>query len=431
MQWTHPEHPGKRARLAYCMNLHPAQDHAGLIEGMRQVTLPLRDRVAGASAFGVGPWLPAELAHLMVTEAGASALHELSSFLKAEHLDPFTFNAFPYGDFHREGLKADVYRPTWSEVERVDFTVAVAKLACCLAREDDAFQGVHLSISTHPGGYGDWIRGASDLFAHIRGLCTAVLALVRLEEQRGVRIVLSLEAEPHASASDNRQLFAHTAFARAEIGRALAADPQASPERRARAFELAQRHLGTCLDACHSAVSFEAIEDTLRHNLQGGSLGKLQFSSALSLDRPADHPAARQQLLAMQEPRYLHQVVGRQGGQRLDARDLPALAADLVAPERARAWLACDAWRCHFHVPVDLDQTAELGTTRAHADELLRRLLTAPDTWSTPELHVEIETYTWDVLPRAARGRGQLVDGLEREYRHVMALFRDAGWKRL
>ena len=44
-------------------------------------------------------------------------------------------------------------------------------------------------------------------------------------------------------------------------------------------------------------------------------------------------------------------------------------------------------------------------------------------------MHLEIETYTWDVIPDAARGTGALVDGLEREYRHVIERLALAGWQ--
>ncbi|MCP3917294.1 MAG: hypothetical protein GY711_17245 [bacterium] len=64
---------------------------------------------------------------------------------------------------------------------------------------------------------------------------------------------------------------------------------------------------------------------------------------------------------------------------------------------------------------------------RCHADAILGRALAHPADWTGSELHVEIETYTWDVLPGAARGPGALVDGLEREYAHVLDLSPEPG----
>jgi hypothetical protein len=81
-------------------------------------------------------------------------------------------------------------------------------------------------------------------------------------------------------------------------------------------------------------------------------------------------------------------------------------------------------------VPVDLESAgAGLATTRASADAILAQLLMDPSRWSTNDLNLEIETYTWDVMPGHVRGPGELVDGLEREYRHVMGALESAGWR--
>ena len=159
----------------------------------------------------------------------------------------------------------------------------------------------------------------------------------------------------------------------------------------------------------------------------GGPLGKLQFSSALALVDPAGSPEGRAALAALAEPRYLHQVTGHRveagAAGRVGVSDLPELPAE--DPD----WLACDEWRCHFHVPVDLDEAAGLSTTRAHAEATLAAALEDPERWGTRDLHVEIETYTWDVLPGPARGAGDLVDGLEREYRAALSVLERAGWR--
>jgi hypothetical protein len=111
-------------------------------------------------------------------------------------------------------------------------------------------------------------------------------------------------------------------------------------------------------------------------------------------------------------------------------------AGDLPDARRAfddhqPGWRECSEWRCHFHVPVDLEELAGRGlaTTRQYADDVLRTVLAAPQAWRHGELHLEIETYTWDVLPRDARGAGELVDGLEREYRHVIGVLEGHGWR--
>jgi hypothetical protein len=187
-----------------------------------------------------------------------------------------------------------------------------------------------------------------------------------------------------------------------------------------------QRHLGACLDCCHAAVEFE--NDPLR-TLASFLLGKVQYSNAVRVESPGRNAAGVEALLALDEPRYLHQVTAMGGVMPLRVNDLSELRTVLAGEQRA-AWIAANEWRAHVHVPVDLESAgAGLSTTRAFADRVLAQLLEHPEAWSTPELHVEIETYTWSILPDAVRGEGTLVDGLEREYKHVIGALKRAGWK--
>ena len=427
MRFHHSAHPGRSVRLAYCMNLHPGETLEEVREGIRSITVPLRDRLAGGGLFGVGVYLPAAVAEPLAAQGGRGDLERFSAFLLGEGLDPFTFNAFPHGGFHGLGLKAGVYAPDWRDPGRVAFTRAVAAVAEHLWRAaSPEGRAGHVSISTHPGSFGAWVEGPRDLDLCGEGMGEVVEQLVGIEARGGPRIVLSLEAEPRASANDTTELAAFLVVARTRAARRLV---EGSGTDEGAARELAARHLGACLDGCHAAVEFEQPEQAWRRANLGGTLGKVQFSSALSVADPRD-AAAREALLGMDEPRYLHQVTGRGAGGGGWARvtDLPELADALESG--AGTWLECEEWRCHFHVPVDLEAVGGLGTTRSHADALLAAALEDTSGWSTDELHVEIETYTWDVLPGAARGVGALVDGLEREYGHVLGLLQAAGWER-
>jgi len=422
MLFTHAEHPGRRVRLAYCMNLHPADTLDGVLAAMARITLPLRDRIAPRSAsglpFGVGVYLPAALALELADDARAR--RRLADFFRRERLDPFTYNAFPSGGFQRPGLKAGVFAPTWKEPERRAFTEAVARVACALPAT--AGEG-HVSISTHTGAFGAWIEGEADLDACADGMLACARTLAALEAETGRRVVLSLEPEPRASAGDTAELARFLERLRA---RAAAAGEESA----------VARHLGTCLDTCHAAVELEPADEALaRATAAGAPLGKLQFSSALRLPRPDDDELGRERLLALHEPVYLHQVTGRRGDERPRATDLDELARRYAAGEPA--WRGCDEWRCHFHVPVDLggpldaERMGGLATTRADADRVLALALADPARWGpVDELHVEIETYTWAILPGPVRGAGATIDGLEHEYRHVLALLSSGGWER-
>jgi len=439
LRFEHPERPGRAVRLAYCLNLHPAETLVGVVEGMESITLPLAERLGGSQGFGLGAWLAAAVA---VPLAVGEETETYASFVREHGLDPFTYNAFPYGGFHRPGLKSGVFRPTWKDTARVVYTQAVAGVA---ARTWDAAgrRSSHVSISTHPGMFGADVQGRADVEHCADNLARACGLLARLEREKGLRVVLGVEAEPRASCGTTEELADFLALVRERAAAVLVPEQGWSM---ADADTLVRRHLGACLDACHAAVEFEDAADAfLAATRDGTPLAKLQFSSALELTDPAGNDVARARLLALDEPVYLHQVTGRRAnGELLRATDLAEVAERFArGPGSDDGWRDAAPWRCHFHVPVDLGEVGEagqvgagsergggLGTTRDYADELLALALADPDRWGTDELHLEIETYTWDVLPGEARGAGTLVDGLEREYAHVEARLAAAGWRR-
>jgi hypothetical protein len=411
MRFEHPDLPGRDLRLAYCLNLHGADDFAGVLRGMRSITLPLRDRLAEGGRFGVGMYFPAAIAAHLDSAEGAADRSLLAEFLRDERLDPFTFNAFPYGGFHSAGLKKAVFTPTWFEEDRARYTLAVGRLAA----ELNAGSGGHVSISTHPGRFGPW---EGDEFERSCARLEEVLrAFAAIEADGGPRLRLALEAEPRAVAGDMASLGALLSEIRQTLDPRLGSD-------------LVSAHLGACLDTCHASVEFEDPSDAVTA-VSVLPLGKVQVSSAISLLNPGSNALAREELFGLDEPRYLHQTTGRRGTEFVRAMDLPEVQT--ACADENSPWLQCDEWRTHFHVPIDLERLEGNGleTTRSHALDTLRELLARPESWGSPELHVEIETYTWDILPKSAGGGANLVDGLEREYGPVLECLKEAGWVRV
>ncbi|MCA9001104.1 MAG: metabolite traffic protein EboE [Planctomycetes bacterium] len=374
MRFTHPQHGTRSVRLAYCTNLHAGESLEEIRDGLQRVSLAVKRELGVRGPFGVGLYLPAKVALALACETGRADLDAFARWLEEAELDAFTFNAFPYGEFQRDGLKEAVYRPTWDTQERAQYTQAVAHVARRLVSwAGDPTR--HISISTHPGAHVSQVRGGT--LAHLEGMARAVVDLVRTD---GPPIVLSVEAEPWAIAGDSATLADQLArvaeLAQGELVRLGFGSTQSV----ARAVS---RLLGTCLDACHSAVEFEAPEDAVELARQVGPMGKLQYSNALRVQQPASNAAAVAALLELDEPRFLHQVRGRSGDGFEGAADLADLARELDRNEKRAAWLACDEWRCHFHVPVNLPRFEGLGTTREHADAILLDLLEDPDAWRT------------------------------------------------
>ncbi|HIG12732.1 MAG: metabolite traffic protein EboE [bacterium] len=407
MRFHHPAHPGSSLRLGYCMNLHAGETLSEVIAGVRAISLPLSRRLGGTEPFGVGVYLPAALAASLAGEGGREMRKRLAREFSEGNLAPFTFNAFPFGDFHRAGLKRQVFEPTWTSDERLAYTLDVALIAAELNAGSEEL----VTISTHCGRFGPWQAGEfEEAAARFEKL---ILELAGLAQAGTATVAMALEAEPRSVAGTTRAARDLVAALYEELEHRVGSD-------------LLRRHLGLCLDTCHSAVEFEEPDEAVDLALAAG-LSKLQFSSAIRLKQPGSRAAARGQLLGLDEPLYLHQTTGRGAGGLLRVDDLGDLASAAASDP---AWLGCEEWRTHFHVPVDLARLGEEGleTTRDHADALLLRLLQQPEAWGRPELQVEIETYTWDILPGVLCGPGALVDGLAREYEHVIALLARAGW---
>lgn len=413
MRFEHSARPGRAVRLGYGLNLYPSRDADGVLDGLRRVARPLAERVASGRPGGVGLWMPARAARAFLSEPRRFA--ELRELLAAVPLDGFTCNAFPQGDFHGPGLKARVFEPTWADPARLDYTLSVAELAARLRRAAGGSPpGAHLSVSTHAGAFA---RGAPDAAELAAGLRAAARGLARIEQEQGERVVLALEPEPRSVANDTREL--ERWLTRLHEGADAATQAALT------------RHLGACLDTCHAAVEFEepraAFERVTAH---GRPLGKLQFSSALALPRPGEDDVGRARLAALDEPVYLHQVTARRGGEFVRLDDLGELGSALARGDERL--LSAEEWRCHFHVPVDRAALAEdcggLRTTRAEAEATLWAALQSPERWGSSELHVEVETYTWELCSGAWGGAATRVEALLCEWRAVEALLGAAGW---
>ncbi len=109
---------------------------------------------------------------------------------------------------------------------------------------------------------------------------------------------------------------------------------------------------------------------------------------------------------------YLHQTVERSAGQFTRHVDLDRAFAALRRGESR------GEWRVHCHVPVFLEDFEGLGSTQGALKEALalcREREVSP--------HLEIETYTWSVLPPALRD-GDLAADIAREVQWVRSQLR-------
>jgi hypothetical protein len=175
-------------------------------------------------------------------------------------------------------------------------------------------------------------------------------------------------------------------------------------------------HIGLCFDVCHQAVEFEDVAESIRSlDREGIRINKVHVSCALQLDDPRNNLEARAAMKRYVEPRYLHQTFAAiPDGRIARAVDL----SDELIDSPGEDFLSAESWRVHFHVPVDAERIGPLGTTRT----ALRQALAAVAALDYAP-HLEVETYTWSVLP--GEGKPDLVQGLTRELLATRALLAD------
>lgn len=393
MQLALPGQP----HLTYCTNIHHGETWSEIDAALQRHLPAIKQQISPHARMGVGLRLSALAAREL---AEPSACASFSRFLETGGFYVFTINAFPYGNFHGERVKERVYEPDWRTLERLRFTADAAGVLAKLLPEGDAG-----SISTVPGGFRACVTTPEDVRTIAEGLGRAAAHLDRLFETTGKTIALAIEPEPACflETTDEAIQFLEDhvfAGAGAELFASLSG---VAPSR---AEEALRRHIGLCFDVCHSAVEFEDPVAALdRVYAAGISVAKLQLSAALAAD--ADTPDLEHLLERFDDGVYLHQVVERRDGALTRYTDLPeALTA-------ARHGALGGEWRIHCHVPVFLDGFEGLGSTQANLREVLalcRRRAVSP--------HLEVETYTWNVLPAGARN-SDLSDDIVRELRWI------------
>jgi sugar phosphate isomerase/epimerase len=391
-------------QLTYCTNIHAANGWPAIDATLRRVAPALKARLSPDAPFGLGLRLGARDARELLQDGH---LERFRSFLEAEGLYVAILNGFPYGPFHGEPVKTHVYAPDWRTDARVDYTLDLIDILTALVPD-----GLAGGISTTPLSYKAWIPEPADEDWQqlTRNIARVAERLVRVREETGRSLHLDIEPEPDCLLETSREAAEYfqrwlQPFGGLELARRLGIDPEV-----ARSY--LREHVQVCFDVCHCGVEYEDPAAALARLRDAGiRIGRIQLSSALNVDLPAD-PAAAASIEARLEPfadsTYLHQVIERRGTELRRFSDLEiALQSPSPAPASARQW------RIHFHVPLFTAEYDGLGSTQADVSAVLREVRRADVT-----RHLEIETYTWHVLPKGLKV--ELVESIAREYEWVL-----------
>ncbi|GAA3847669.1 metabolite traffic protein EboE [Streptomyces phyllanthi] len=388
MRFRHPD--GSTVHLAYCTNVHPAETLDGVLAQLRDHCEPVRRRL-GRDRLGIGLWLAKDAADALVTDP--SALRVLRTELDRRGLEVVTLNGFPYEGFGAEEVKYRVYKPDWTDPERLDHTTALTRVLAGLL-PDDVTEG---TVSTLPLAWRTPYDDDRAALAH-KALTTLAERLDALHELTGRSIRVGLEPEPGCTIETT----------------ADAIGPLSA---------IGHDRIGVCVDTCHLATSFEdphTALDALTH--AGVPIVKSQLSAALHAEHP-HLPDVREALAAFDEPRFLHQTRTATASGLRGTDDLgEALEGDALPDARP--------WRAHFHVPLHAAPAAPLTSTLPVLQAALTRLVGGARPLTR---HLEVETYTWQALPPELRprGRAQLADGIAAELSLARDLLVDLGLKEL
>ena len=381
----------KDFHLSYCSNIHPGESWEATFENLKQYIPEVKKRLKVDKSFGIGLRLSHD-ASLILEKP--DQLIEFKNWLESENAYVFTLNGFPYGDFHRTTVKDQVHFPDWTTTERRDYTIRSFKILAELLPE-----GLDGGISTSPISYRHWFKSEEELNtgmeAATRHLLEVVAELVEIKKQTGKSLHLDIEPEPDGILENSDEmiwLFTHWLLPKGKVTLAKSLN---IPEEEAEA--ILKEHIQVCYDVCHFAIVYENPADTFAKFKKAGiKIGKIQISAALKVLIPSE-PEAREliklSLLPFQESTYLHQVVGRKNEGILQSySDLPEALGKLDTTED-------EEWRIHFHVPIFVDNYGTLSSTQNQISLVLKEILKTPSLTN----HLEVETYTWEVLPSDIR----------------------------
>lgn len=390
--------------LSYCSNIHPGESWEATFENLKHYIPEVRKNLDFEGPFGIGLRLSHE-ASLILEKP--EELARFQTWLQGENAYVFTLNGFPYGDFHRTVVKDQVHFPDWTTPERKDYTIRSFKILAQLLSE-----GQDGGISTSPVSYRHWFKtqeafdqGMEVATSH---LMEVVTELSKIEAETGKLLHLDIEPEPDGILENSDEmvwLFTDWLLPKGapELAKTLGISPKESEA-------LIKRHIQVCYDVCHFAIVYEKPKETFEKFAKAGlKIGKVQISAALKLMLDQDRGILKDQLSEFAESTYLHQVVGRNtDGSLISYPDLlPALEKLEDAKE--------EEWRIHFHVPVFMKKYGEFESTNFLIEEVLKVLQSKPELSN----HLEVETYTWEVLP--PESRLPLAESISRELAWVIS----------
>lgn len=378
-----------KGHLTYCSNIHPGEIWSDHFNRLKESIPAIKKKVSPVEPFGIGLRL-ANSASLELRKE--ENLREFQSWLQDNDCYVFTMNGFPYGGFHNTVVKDQVHAPDWLSGDRVAYTIRLAQILASILPE-----GVDGGISTSPLSYKFWHKEEDrhTVFQNATlNLLQVVDQLVQIKKTTGKLIHIDVEPEPDGLLGNGTEFLQWYIQYLLPIGITYIQDRYGINDDEA--SSVIREHIQLCYDVCHFAVGYENHAHMIEQlRSLGIKTGKIQISAALKALVPENTQDRNGFIEAFQkfnEPVYLHQVIARKKDNKLlSYPDLNLALEDAMNQEVAE-------WRAHYHVPLFIGSYGVLHSTQADIEKVLSIHDLAMFTF-----HLEIETYTWEVLPNEMR----------------------------
>jgi len=378
--------------LAYCTNVHRGSTWEETFHALETYVLEVKGLVCPHERFAIGLRLGAKAAKSL---SDPKVLSTFQNWLDDKNCYIFTINGFPYGNFHGERVKEQVYRPDWTETDRLEYTVLLFKIL-----ENLLQPGEEGSVSTLPASFKEFHPANEIPASTYENLSQCALEIDRIKQAKGLDLHLGLEPEPLGSFETTEETLSFFEQLNKHAGN-----------------ENLSTLIGVNYDCCHLAVEYENASDGLNQLKQAGiRLSKLHLSSALKAEPTMENLKTLQSFV---EEVYLHQVVvGKEGNILRRHKDL-----DIALKEEIeKQYEPGDEWRIHFHVPLHTSPKEPLGDTKNHVLDTLDWLAMNPSVCR----HLEMETYTWEVLPSELQTL-DVVEQVAKEYEWTLHALQKRG----
>jgi len=372
--------------LTYCTNIHPGDDWSSHFLALKENFPLIKNELSPSAPMGIGLRVSYQASKEL---SGSAKLEEFKDWLIQEDAYVFTINGFPYGEFHHTEVKDHVHSPDWTTPKRLSYTLdLVTILSRLLPEEMDG------GISTSPLSYRYWFENEEErekaMHASTRNIIEVVEQMKRVKESTSKVLHLDIEPEPDGLLETGAEFMDWYENYLLPIGKLDLSNKLGISA--SDAENIIKEHVRLCYDVCHFALGYENHATVIKQlAVKGIKIGKLQISAALKAalpERMEDRSSFKAAFSSYNEPIYLHQVIAlKDNGALLRYRDLPDALEDMDNMD-------VKEWRAHFHVPIFENDFGILQSTQADIIEVL----TIQEELQLTK-HLEVETYTWGVLP--------------------------------